>query len=272
MMVFACSPYTSEAGAGWSSAYSLAQQYSQFKASVRPRMIKQHTSKQLLKSQSGCSLRNCPQQQRFHRLCSFSFTDHWVPASQGDHVYETEEACACEILWECVCWPERAMSKTPEPQTHRGMLKPFPWGEEHRKMVKTASAGWVWVLTVWAEHIYYSFLPVRCLRPEDCSLTEQEQPNLASWSKDLLVYLEAITLFPLSSCMLLLPCCSTLYNKHSELPECCSFFAEGLDHRNPSFLSCFSLCLSLLHSLAAPVMSFPGDMQDVPVTCNLFSL
>lgn len=52
------------------------------------------------------------------------------------------------------------------------------------------------------------------------------------------------------------PLYSTVYNKHTGLPGCCSFCIQEPRPPNPSYS--MSLCLFFLHFLTAPVRSIPG--------------
>lgn len=64
----------------------------------------------------------------------------------------------------------------------------------------------------------------------------------------LLVYLYAITPPP----------CTTVYNKHTELPGCCGFLIREPCPPDPS---CVSVCLPFLHSLPTQVRLIPTSVQ-----------
>lgn len=110
-------------------------------------------------------------------------------------------------------------------------------------MAKPFLGDWVQVLTVYAQNVHHSFLSRECSQPEAISpkrLFLLREIN-ESWLLDpvvyrkscLFIYLYAVTPF----------FCSTLYNKHFELPGCCGFSSWEARLFKDSFLF-VCMCLS----------------------------
>lgn len=155
------------------------------------------------------------------------------------------------ILSEWMCSLGTDISRTTKPQFH-GTGKAFPrWGSE----------GWQslpWVQSANDDTgnscVHQSSSPIpfsqRCLWPEDGSLT--------ILSACLFIHLYAKRLSGLS----------TVYNKHTELPECCSSSIWDSGLPDP----CFSLHVPVIpQSLTALVRSIPGAGQlTAPTFCALW--
>lgn len=163
-------------------------------------------------------------------------------------------------------WHKLATSKTAEPQTHRGMARPSPWGEVQRP--SKASLGWekckywqyVKNMSPPPSHpmsVAWRLLLQRMFLLRLANLIHSMQPCAMN---PVSVYLYAIIPSP----------CSAVYNNPTSLFNCINTLgfqgavvspAKSPDHL--VFCLCLCLCLSFLHLLTISVRSIPRAMLDV---------